>query len=334
MNPSFQQRDGSPMLTAIVLALWAWIGYLMGFVSNVMSQGTSDTSTQIDSDLFAKAMTHAKTMSITSDPTHKQHMKQHQQLLEQLQSGNIEALYTVAQSLNQRGVGDDRITSVQLWHALADGPAAHVPSAVALGFSYAEVDKELALKYFVQATEGKEDGGPHQAAAFNAGRLFLELNDAASSLAYIRACASVEQKFPAFATPELTKTCKEAYETLSTQIRQETTSPPGIEDAAEMFLYSSIDEFPIPNSKEFNIYQRAMEYLDMYAKMVREGSAQGDISGSKKGQTYLLAAQHELDSLKSRYKSKMSELQVYLVDIIMGRIQVILTAMDSEKDEL
>jgi hypothetical protein len=123
--------------------------------------------------LFAKAMTHAKTMSITSDPTHKQHMKQHQQLLEQLQSGNIEALYTVAQSLNQRGVGDDRITSVQLWHALADGPAAHVPSAVALGFSYAEVDKELALKYFVQATEGKEDGGPHQAAAFNAGRLFL-----------------------------------------------------------------------------------------------------------------------------------------------------------------
>ena len=323
------------MLTAIVLALWAWVGYLMGFVSFVMSQqGTPETPTQIDPELFAKAITHAKTMSITTDPSHKQHMKQHQQLLDELQSGSIEALYTVAQSLNKRGAGDDRVISVQLWHALADGPAAHVPSAVALGFSYAEVDKELALKYFVQATEGKEDGGPHQAAAFNAGRLFLELNDAASSLAYIRACANVEQKFPAYATPQLTKTCKDAYETLSQQIRKETTSPPGIEDAAEMFLYSSIDEFPPPNSKEFNIYQRAMEYLEMYAKMVREGTANGEISGSKKGQTYLLAAQQELDDLKSGYEKKMSELQVYLIDIILGRIQFIMTSMETESDEL
>lgn len=324
------------MLTAIVLALWAWVGYLMGFVSFVMSQEgrTPETPTQIDPELFAKAITHAKTMSITNDPSHKQHMKQHQQLLDQLQSGSIEALYTVAQSLNQRGAGDDRVTSVQLWHALADGPAAHVPSAVALGFSYAEVDKELALKYFVQATEGNEDSGPHQAAAFNAGRLFLELNDAASSLAYIRACANVEQKFPAYATPQLTKTCKDAYETLSQQIRKETTSPPGIEDAAEMFLYSSIDEFPPPNSKEFNIYQRAMEYLEMYAKMVREGTANGEISGSKKGQTYLLAAQQELDNLKAGYSGKMSELQVYLIDIILGRIQFIMASMETESDEL
>jgi hypothetical protein len=322
------------MLTAIVLALWAWVGYLMGFVSVVMSQGTSDAPTQIDPELFAKAVTHAKTMSITNDPSHKQHMKQHEQLMDQLQSGNIEALYTVAQSLNQRGVGDDRITSVQLWHALADGPASHVPSAVALGFSYADVDKELALKYFVQATEGNEGGGPHQAAAFNAGRLFLELNDAASSLAYIRACANVEQKFPAYATPKLTQTCKDAYETLSMQIRQEKTSPPGIEDAAEMFLYSSIDDFPKPNSKEFNIYQRGMEYLDMYAQMVRDGTASGAISGSKKGQTYLLAAQQELDNLKSGYKTKMSDLQVYLIDIMLGRIQFIMAAMEAEGDEL
>ena len=321
------------MLTAIVIALWMWVGYLMGFVSLVMSQGVSDT-TQIDPELFAKAITHAKTMTITSDPSHTQHMRQHQQLIEQLQSGNIEALYTVAQSLNKRGAGDDRVTSVQLWHALADGPAAHVPSAVALGFSYAEVDKELALKYFVQATEGKEDGGPHQASAFNAGRLFLELNDAASSLAYIRACANLEEKYPDYATPQLTKTCKDAYQTLCQQIIKDTTAPPGIEDAAEMFLYSSLDDFPRPDSREFTIYQKGMEYLDMYAAMVREGTASGEISGSKIGQTYLLAAQQELDTLKTGYKKNMSELQVYLIDIILGRIQVILTAMDAVSDEL
>ncbi|KAL3805881.1 hypothetical protein HJC23_007842 [Cyclotella cryptica] len=321
-------------MLVVLLTLWMWVGYLMGFVSLVVSQSTlhdaPSSTTPIDPELFAKAITHAKTMAITNDPNHRQHIQQHQQLLDQLQSGNIEALYTVAQSLNQRGAGDDRITSVQLWHALADGPAAHVLSAVALGFSYAEVDKELALKYFVQAAQGKGDGGPHQAAAFNAGRLFLELNDAASSLAYIRACANVHNQFPAYATPQLTQTCQEAYETLSLHIRQETTSPPGIEDAAEMFLYSSIDEFPEPNSKEFAMWARGMEYLEMYATLVREGNARGEISGNKKGQTYLLAAQQELEHMKSGYGKNMSELQHYLIDIILGRVQVLMTAMESE----
>jgi len=77
-----------------------------------------------------------------------------------------------------------------------------------------------------------------------------------------------------------------------------------------------------------------MEYLDMYAKMVREGTVSGPISGSKKGQTYLLAAQQELDNLKSNYQLKMSKLQVYLLNIILGRIQVIMTAMENEGDEL
>ena len=190
------------------------------------------------------------------------------------------------------------------------------------------------MKYFVQATEGKEDGGPHQASAFNAGRLFLELNDAASSLAYIRACANLGEKYPDYATPQLTKTCKDAYQTLCQQIIKDTTAPAGIEDAAEMFLYSSLDDFPRPDSREFTIYQKGMEYLDMYAAMVREGTASGEISGSKIGQTYLLAAQQELDTLKTGYKKNMSELQVYLIDIILGRIQVILTAMDAESDEL
>ncbi|KAL7521949.1 hypothetical protein ACHAWX_006646 [Stephanocyclus meneghinianus] len=326
-------------MLVVLVSLWMWVGYLMGFVSLVMSQSTShdgfSSTTQIDPELFAKAITHAKTMAITNDPAHKHHIRQHQNLLDQLQSGNIEALYTVAQSLNQRGAGDDRITSVQLWHALADGPAAHVPSAVALGFSYAEVDKHLALKYFVQAAQGKGDSGPHQAAAFNAGRLFLELNDAASSLAYIRACANVQRHFPEYAATQLTQTCREAYDTLSLQIRQETTSPPGIQDAAEIFLYSSIDEFPHTNTKEFAMWARGMEYLEAYAALVREGKARGDISGSRKGQTYLLAAQQELDHLKSGYGGNMSELQRYLLEIILGRVQFLMTAMEADEgDEL
>ena len=166
-----------------------------------------------------------------------------------MQEGSIDALYEVAGSLNRQNSEDDRITSVHLWHALADGPSAHVPSAMALGFSYAEVDKELALQYFVQASAGKEDGGPYQAALFNAGRLFLEVNDAASSLAYIRSCATLEKEHPEYASEQMSETCREAYGTLSTQLQLDTTVPPGIEDAISLFLYASIDDYPRENTR-------------------------------------------------------------------------------------
>mmetsp|Transcript_22334 Transcript_22334/g.46816 ORF Transcript_22334/g.46816 Transcript_22334/m.46816 type:complete len:361 (-) Transcript_22334:63-1145(-) len=351
----------------LVVLTTLWFCYILGFLSFVTCQPTKtnnnakgdtntndhaniiqDDVTHIDPGLFAKALTHAKTMTLSQNDNDS--------LIAQLNSGNIQALYTVAQSLNRRNAGDDRITSVQLWHALADGPAHHVPSAVALGFSYSEVDKYLALKYFVQAAEGNidiesngkrggnsdsEGGGPHQAALYNAGRLFLELNDPASSLAYIRACANLEKHFPhsPYVSPDLAETCKEAYGALSSQIVGETTSPPGIEDAAEMFLYSSIDEFPNPNGKEFGIWSRVMEYLDRYAEVVRgfgidSRSSRGGDSGSAamdeegNGKTYLVLAQQELENLQSTASGKMSELQKYLVGIILGRVQLLLTAME------
>ncbi len=72
-----------------------------------------------------------------------------------------------------------------------------------------------------------------------------------------------------------------------------------------------------------------MEYLDQYAEMVREGTDVGEISGKKKGRTYLLAAQQELEQFQSLSKGKMSELQVYLLNIILGRIQFLMTAMEA-----
>eukprot|EP00578_Thalassiosira_sp_NH16_P008682 CAMPEP_0181123868 /NCGR_PEP_ID=MMETSP1071-20121207/26153_1 /TAXON_ID=35127 /ORGANISM="Thalassiosira sp., Strain NH16" /LENGTH=321 /DNA_ID=CAMNT_0023209087 /DNA_START=62 /DNA_END=1027 /DNA_ORIENTATION=+ len=298
------------------------------------SPPTTDSTTHIDPELYDKAIMHATTMAMPAPSDPRQISSS---LVQRLRSGDIEALYSVARSLNGRNAGDDRVTSVQLWHALADGPAAHVPSAAALGFSYAEVDVELALRYFVQASQGKrkEDdgtgtgGGPHQAAMFNAGRLFLERNDVASSFAYIRGCANVEREYPAYAKEELTRTCAEAYDTLSTRIRGETISPPGIEDAAEMFPYASMEEFPLPDTREFTIWARGMEYLEMYAKMVREGTEVGDISGRRKGKTYLLAAQQELEQFQNGSKGGMSELQQYLLDIILGRLQYLMMAMEA-----
>ena len=307
----------------MVLTLWLWIGFVFGRLSCANAE---EPSTTIDPGLFAKAVQHAKSLAVTTDPQYKQHQKEHRKLLDELENGSVEALFTVAQSLNKRNKGEDRITSVELWHALADG-ADHVPSAVALGFSYSEVDKELALKYFVQASNS--DQGPHQASLYNAGRLFLELNEAASSLAYIRSCANVAKEYPAYASPDLTNTCKEAYELLSKQIMTKTT--PGIEDAAELFLYSSIDDFPQPNSREFTKYEKAMEFLEMYASLVREEDATGedDVRKAKAFLTYLRSAEEELLSLKKGSSKKLSELQNFLLDIIVGRIQVLVTSTET-----
>mmetsp|Transcript_27885 Transcript_27885/g.59476 ORF Transcript_27885/g.59476 Transcript_27885/m.59476 type:complete len:165 (+) Transcript_27885:41-535(+) len=161
----------------VLLLLWLWCGYILGFVTLVITTQPGalvaaaatadsspvpvdiDSSTQIiDPELYEKAIKYAKIMAINIPIDATQQQNDRNRLLQQLQEGNIEALYNVAQSLNSRNAGDDRVTSVQLWHALADGPAAHVPSAAALGFSYAEVDKELALQYFIQASQsqGKE----------------------------------------------------------------------------------------------------------------------------------------------------------------------------------
>lgn len=312
-------------MIGVVLSLWCYIGFVLGRLSCAVAQPKPETNPPIiDPELFAKAVDHAKTLAVTTDPQYKQHQKKNEQLLEDLRNGRVEALYTVAQSLNKRNVGEDRLTSVLLWHALADG-ADHVLSAVALGFSYAEVDTELAVQYFVQASNG-DDEGPHQASLYNAGRLLLELNEAASSLAYIRSCANVENKYPAYATPAQTKTCMEAYELLSNQIMTKTT--PGIEQATDMFLYASMDDFPRDNTKEFTKWAKAMEYLEEYAALMQEedGASGGANKKAKAFMTYLLSAQEQLLSLQKSSKKKLSELQNYLIEIILGRIQVLVTA--------
>ena len=317
-------------MIGIVISLWFYIGFVAGRLSCATAQEVN--SPIIEPELFAKAVDHAKVLATSTDPQYKQHKKEQDQLLEELRNGSVEALYTVAQSLNKRNVGEDRVTSVRLWHALADG-ADHVPSAVALGFSYVEVDKDLALQYFVQASNGNDEG-PHQASMYNAGRLLLELNDAASSLAYIRACANVEKEYPSYASPSQTKTCREAYELLSNQLMTKTT--PGIEDAIEMFLYASIDDFPQENTKEYTKWSNAMESLQMYSTLIQEqdGAADDANKKAKAFLTYLHSAQEQLMLLQKSSK-KLSELQNYLLEIILGRIQVLVTAStDMDHTEL
>jgi hypothetical protein len=90
--------------------------------------------------------------------------KERLRILQDLDKGNVHTLYTLAKELNQNDNPDDTITSMELWHALAD-TGDHILSQVALGFAYAENDPSRAIVYFVEAGEN----GPHQSALYNAG---------------------------------------------------------------------------------------------------------------------------------------------------------------------
>ena len=117
-----------------------------------------------------------------------------------------------------------------------------------------------------------------------------------------------------------------------------------MEDAAEMFLYSSLEDFPLKESKEFGVWRRAMEGLEGYFGVAGGGGASGHGNGNmavagagaggKDGKEYLLLAQKELETLQSNYRGKMSELQEYLVETLLGRVHFLVTSMEVGDDEL
>jgi tetratricopeptide (TPR) repeat protein len=182
--------------------------------------------------------------------------------IQELDEGNVHTLYEIAKQMNRNDNADDTLTSVELWHALADSD--HILSQVALGFAYAENDKSRAIAYFVQAGED----GPHQAALYNAGRLLAEQEDFVKALAYLRAAYTLAERHSKYATDHLTETSRYAYERLSEQLvalMQESLTTKGsilsIQQVADMFLYANINDFPMPASKEEKTWQAAMEAL-------------------------------------------------------------------------
>jgi hypothetical protein len=237
------------------------------------------------------------------------------QILQRLESGDIHSLYEVAKAMNQNNDNkDDRQTSIEIWHALADaddgpnngnnnGGGGHILSQVALGFAYSEYDKPRAVSYFVQAGEG-QDNVPHQAALYNAGRLLAgpELEDFVKALAYLRAAYNVAESHPEYSTVHLTETSKFGYERLSDQLLalvKESTAVKGsvisIQMVADMFLYANLDDFPLVKSKEAKIWQSGMQSLQ--------------------SQKWEMASM-QFEKLEKTSKAKLSQLQIALLHIL------------------
>mmetsp|Transcript_16581 Transcript_16581/g.30004 ORF Transcript_16581/g.30004 Transcript_16581/m.30004 type:complete len:328 (+) Transcript_16581:25-1008(+) len=283
-----------------------------------------DVVVRLDEDLYNRALAHAGILE-SQQPQHGD------TITDRLRQGDAEALYEVAKSMNDSG---DKISSVLIWHALADDGSegddyetydsgleydyeGHVPSALALGFSYYDVDKPRSLHYFLMATSKK--GLPHQAAMFNAGRLYLELEDPSGALAYIRECANLDKGHPAHARPQLSISCRKAYNTLSTELIE--NSDVGLEEAIECFPYASVDDFPLSNSKEEQVFHGAMEQLGKYMEVVRANSGEVNNSARTKAVKHLTAAIETLMKFTSSNRGNMSKLQIYLIGYIIERIE-------------
>ncbi|KAL7540931.1 hypothetical protein ACHAXR_012624 [Thalassiosira sp. AJA248-18] len=310
-------------------------------VSIAADPAAKDGTPTLDEDLFNRALAHAGTLE-----------SQNSGITDRLREGNVEALYEVAKSMND---DDDKISSVLIWHALADDGSegvdyevydsaegydyeGHVPSAMALGFSYYDVDKPRSLHYFLMATSKK--GKPHQAAMYNAGRLYLEMEDPSGALYYIRECAMLDLLHPEHARPQLTMTCQKAYSMLSNQLVE--NSDMGLEEAVECFSYAHMDNFPKPNSKEYQEFGKALVHLQKYMEVVRANSGEAlskNNSARTKAEKQLTAAIETLTNFQSKHRGgntsedTMSQLQIYLVGYIIQRTKDLRTKLNGDRND-
>lgn len=303
-------------------------------------RGKNNGRVVLEEDLFDRALAHAGLLESQQQLTDGENS-----ITERLRRGEIEALFEVAKSMNDSG---DKISSVLMWHALADDGSqgddyeaydagleydyeGHVPSALALGFSYYDVDKPRSLHYFLMATS--KEGAPHQAAMFNAGRLYLELEDPSGALAYIRECATLDRSHPVHARPQLSISCRKAYETLSNELVK--NSDVGLEEAVECFPYAHLDNFPLPNSMESRAFDGAMGQLQKYMEVVKANSGGVVNTGaSTKAAKHLTAAMEALVDFRSNSRDDMSKLQVYLIGYILERIASLRSKLGGEYGEL
>lgn len=235
----------------------------------VMAQGQRQQNPEVPRASLLKAIEFVKEEPSKSSSTLENSVGE---IVMRLKQGDVHTLYSVAKSMNasSRHRPDYKMASMELWHALADSRAAmnsegggHVLSQVALGFAYAKEDKQRAIAYFVQAGEG----GPHQAALYNAGRLLAEEQDFVKALAYLRGAYSLHLSDPKYANDKLTETSRVAYELLSEQLvaamaaNLDNDIIIDVQQVADMFLYADLSDFPTTQSREGLIWKTAMHAM-------------------------------------------------------------------------
>mmetsp|Transcript_19339 Transcript_19339/g.31260 ORF Transcript_19339/g.31260 Transcript_19339/m.31260 type:complete len:355 (+) Transcript_19339:51-1115(+) len=337
--------------------LGLWFVYLLGFatIASVSADDPSSDMITVKTELLAQAVMHAKS-----------NMQEQDQLVENLMNGDIDALYSVAVDMNadtqcnatkedtaqdddddddkeegKETKTDDQLTSMMIWHSLADGPAKHAPSALALGHSYKE-NKKRALQYFAQASSGSTSRRTAMEGQYNSGQVATELEEYSVALDFYRKChananaaaaaaatasedASEEEEEDNFAL-EMSKKCKTEYKILSSEIRGERMMVKGgVTGVTNMFQVASLDGFPQSETPAFKFWSETVEQLKNYETTIRKAIEEGDMNMVMEGAEMLYDAQDNLDDLISTASGGdgMSQLQEYLV----GKLNMLIKSM-------
>ena len=222
-------------------------------------------------------------------------------VLGKLAAKDVSTLHQVGKHMIQQET--ERAYGLQILHALADEQnRPHIPSQVTLGFYYYQTvgDKIKALSYFANA--GEE--GPHQAALYNAGRIYGELGEWIPALAFVRAAATLGETHPELVTESLTETCVAAFEIMTQQLSQQSLS---IQQSADIFLYANLNDFPQDGSDESNLWIQAVMSLDSFNRTFSESD------GQQQNQDDMITAFSNLHKLWETSSTKLSALQAYIL---------------------
>ncbi|KAL3940363.1 MAG: hypothetical protein SGBAC_005091 [Bacillariaceae sp.] len=233
--------------------------FLLLALAQISSHATTESghTSKIPATLLATALNYAVQAALGEE------------MVQQLYDKDVGALYQVAKSMyahprrqdSNVDNENDKLSSVQIFHALADGTEHHILSMVQLGLAYAEEDKSQAIRYFVQAGED----GPHQASLYNAGRLFAEEGEFAAALGYMRAAISLSESNPAYTSDKMTETARAGYNSLANQLQQVEL---GLTEMVNMFPYAGdlTNDFPQQGSKADKLWNDAMTLLESFGK--------------------------------------------------------------------
>ena len=263
---------------------------LLGIFKIPSSHAAKEENFKVPIDVLQQALRYVNQYDYLDDRGDTTHV------LERLEAGHVDTLYEVAKSMNK--YQDERLLSIEIWDALASG--GHTLSQVALGFAFAENDKNKAIDYFVAAAHS----GPHQGAMFNAGRLLAEpeIGDYVKALTYFQGAWNMGTTRPQYSTNHMVETSRVAYERLSEQlinIINERISEKGgmisMDHILDMFHYSDLNHFPPVKGIEVREYANAMRLFHF-----------GDWE-------YAIEA---FGDFEKKYNDKMSELQKTIVNAL------------------
>lgn len=227
---------------------------------------------------------------------------------EKIAARDVHTLHQVAKhQLQQQQNQLQAAAGLKTLHALAD-EAQHLASQVTLGFYYYQKagdnsnldDKLKALKYFSIA--GQE--GPHQAALYNAGRIYGELGEWIPALAFVRTAATLGHTHPTAVTDALTQTCLTAYNVMRQQLSQQTL---GIQQWADIFLYSNLQDFPADGSPQADLWTHAVMALDLFNRTFSESN------GKEQNHQAMLTAFENLHQLWETASTQLSDLQAFIL---------------------